>query len=477
MLFAPSDKPFNYRTPPRLSLGLAALLLVLFAWFFPQEQTQLKHLNERYQQDLLAIEWPLYPTHLLQSKQIKTLDKLNQAYANKDYMLITQQIGFDRRFVAHVASMGENYLDPEQLAKWQQARKDFDTERDKLSSQVLGLDPQRFRPITYMSYSFIDSQSMVVLSSVLLLLFVGMATEWAMGSGAVLSAWLLGAMATGVVYHLGHLHGVLPLLGSTGAASGLLGLAFMSFRKANSLTILGTQKQLSGWLCVALFLLVLGIELSMSLPLNINLLMAYFVSFVVGMLVYTAHQHWFKPVQAPPIIEEDIENSAALLNQTYQQELHQALQQLSQLEFSLAKQSLQELAELYPNNTQIHEHLYHLYKFKPTELAFEELACLLLSLSNQAANNHLSLRIYNDYKKRSRSFIALDTDTCLQLAMRFARINAFKDAEEIFKRALDNKKPSLLFKKAALTLQQCFAAQHQEQRALFYEKIASQYEH
>jgi hypothetical protein len=57
--------------------------------------------------------------------------------------------------------------------------------------------------------------------------------------------------------------------------------------------------------------------------------------------------------------------------------------------------------------------------------------------------------------------------------MRFARINAFKEAEEIFKRALDDKRPSLLLKKAALNLQQAFLAQHQEQRAKFYQQIAN----
>jgi len=205
MLLMPSDKPFDYRQPPRLSLGLAALLLILFMWFVPQENTQLNNLNELYQHELLAIVWPLYPTHLLQNKQNQTLDKLNQAGSEKDYMVITQQIGFDRRFVNHVESMGENYLEPEELAKWKQARQEFDKERNQLSSQVLGLDPQRFYPITYISYSFIDYQSMHVLTSVLLLLLVGMATEWAMGSGAILSAWFLGSITAGIVYQLSHL--------------------------------------------------------------------------------------------------------------------------------------------------------------------------------------------------------------------------------------------------------------------------------
>jgi hypothetical protein len=65
MLFVPSDKPFDYRQPPRLSLALAALLLFLFVWLIPTEQNQKAALHEQYRQNLLTIEWPLYPTHLL----------------------------------------------------------------------------------------------------------------------------------------------------------------------------------------------------------------------------------------------------------------------------------------------------------------------------------------------------------------------------------------------------------------------------
>lgn len=56
-----------------------------------------------------------------------------------------------------INEMGENYLEPEQLSTWKTARTEFDKQRDQLSSQVLGLDPQRIRPITYVTYFFRQS--------------------------------------------------------------------------------------------------------------------------------------------------------------------------------------------------------------------------------------------------------------------------------------------------------------------------------
>jgi membrane associated rhomboid family serine protease len=473
MLLVPSEKPFDYRQPPRLSLGLAALLLILFAWLSPQQNSQIENLSIQYQQQLLELEWPLYPTHILQHQQIDTLNKLQFAYEHKDNSLLMQQIGFDRAFVQNIQNTGSNYFEPEQLSQWQTARQAFDSQRDQLISQILGLDSQRFRPITYFTYAFFETSLYSVLAAALLLLLVGMVVEWSMGSGALLSAWLVGSMVTGITFNLSHLYSVTPLLDNTGAMAGVLGIAFMHFRKSHSLTITGTKTQLSGWLFLALFALIAGIDFAIDTSFDIGLLVAHGLSFVSGMIVCVMYNRWFVSQASEDNLADIVIDEEPLNNVLYQEELDDVLQKIANFNFNLAEQNLRELEQKYPQDKRIQETLYHLCKFRPSELEFEELACSLFNLPNQASAHHISLRIYNDYKKRSHSFVALDTDTCLQLAMRFARINAFKEAEEIFKRALDDKRPSLLLKKAALNLQQAFLAQHQEQRAKFYQQIAN----
>jgi hypothetical protein len=44
----------------------------------------------------------------------------------------------------------------------------------------------------------------------------------------------------------------------------VLGIAFMHFRKSQSLTITGTKHQLSGWLFLALFALIAGIDFAVD---------------------------------------------------------------------------------------------------------------------------------------------------------------------------------------------------------------------
>ena len=473
MLLAPTDKPFDYRQPPRLSLGLAALLLVLFAWLTPSDNERMNFINDFYQQHLLKVEWPLYPTHLLQSQQTTTLEKLKIAYEQHEDRVLVEQLGFDRDFSDSISANGQDFLDPDVFSQWQQDRQQFNQERDHLHSVVLGLDPQRFRPITYFTYAFLDNNSLNVLASAMLLLLVGMVIEWAMGSGALLSAWLVGSLCAGISFSITHLHSVTPLIGSTGAISGVLGLAFMCFRHANSLTVMGTTTKLGGWIFLGLFIMLAALTF-LNNQFDIGLVIGLGVAFVGGAVVCIAYRRWFS--QDSHIKEEQqlIIHEEMPADELYRHELHSALLKISLMQFSAAERQLRELAEKYPQDKRILEHCYHLLKFKPLELEFEELACGLFALPNQPAANHLVLNIYNDYKRRSKTFVALDSDTCLQLAMRFARIQAFKEAEEIFKRSMESKRSSTLLKKAALALSQAFTAQQQEKRAEYYQRIANE---
>lgn len=470
MLLTPADKPFDYRHPPRLSLGLAALLLILFAWLQPIDSARDKVAVDFYRQHLLAVEWPLYPTHLMQTLQADTLQELQTAYDHQDNDILARQLGFDRDFYQSIASKGGDYLEPDVLSQWREDRRQYNEQRDHISSQVLGLDSQRFRPITFFTHAFVDSNSLNVLAAVIILVVFGMAVEQAMGSGVVLCAWLVGSAGAGLGHLILHHQSVIPLIGSMGGVSGVLGVAFMHFRQAHSLRIWHSQHTLSGWLILLLFLGLTAFQFIRSSDSGPVLSAA--LAFVGGILVSLGYKRWQSVATSTEANDIDIIQDEMPADELYRHELHHALNRISLMQFSAAEKQLRELAEKYPHDKRILEHLYHLVKFRPAELEFEEISSGLFSLPNQPGANHLVLSIYNDYKKRSKTFVALDDDTSLKLAMRFARINAFKEAEESFKRCLDAKKPSPLLRKAAQALSQAFAAQQQEQRSRYYQQIA-----
>lgn len=469
MLLAPADKPFDYRHLPRLSIGLALLLLCMAFLFYPGDMESETRLSDMYRQNLLATEWPLYAPFLGQTGRSTRLARLEEAYRAGDTVLLSRQLGQDRRFVESIRAGGVAFLEPEVLSRWSESRQAYDLERNRLTGQVLGLDPQRFRPITFLSYAFTDDQPYAVLATVILLILIGFAVEWSAGSGVALCAWMAGSLMGGIVYLVMHAGDVTPLTGSANAAGGLLGLAVLEFRRRNSLRLLDSVFTFTG-LPLAMLIVLLAYLQFRAHGFDPYWLVAVPLSAAVGGVVGKLAHRWFnredeEPVEPAPVIDESA-------NEEYRKDLNQVMQKLADMQFVAAEKHIRALLEKYPGDHRLIEQLYHLVKHNPSSLEFEELAFMLLTLPNHAESNQVALRTFKDYSRRSQTFVALDDNTCLQLVMRFARIGALKEAEELFKKAQDANTSSPLLAKAAMALATAYGARQMEQRASYYEKLA-----
>lgn len=468
MLLAPSDKPYDYRNPPRLALGLAGLLLLLAFVLFPRDYARQSETDQLYNAQLLATEWPLYGPFLMQNGRSREYLRLETDRAQGHVEQVARQLGYDRAFTENIRKGGKDYLDSEALANWSGARARYDEERNRLSAQVIGLDPQRFRPITFISHAFTDLNLNSVLLSVVLLLFAGMPLERRLGSGAVLGAWFAGSVAGGLAYLIMHHRDVTPLTGSTHAVLGVIGAAFWVFRGQRSLRFLESAMLFGGWV----FLLAAGATIALVWLTRqsdpawlISLGSACIAGVAAGSFAIRLERK--RQHDLPEIIPPELPTS-----EPYRNDLNQVMQKLSQMQFVASEKNIRGLLETYPNDPRLLEQLYHLAKLSPNNLEFEEIAFGLLTLPNQPRSNHVSLRIYRDYVKRSHTFVALDDNTCLQLVLRFTRINALKDAEEAFKRALDANRQAPLLAKAANALAQALVANNMEQRAGYYANLA-----
>ncbi|HEX5276114.1 MAG TPA: rhomboid family intramembrane serine protease [Fluviicoccus sp.] len=468
MLLAPSDKPYDYRNPPRLALGLAGLLLLLAFVLFPGDYDRQQGTDQLYNAQLLNTEWPLYGPFLMQNGRSREYLRLETDRAQGRTDLVARQLGYDRAFVENIRKGGKDYLPPEVLSDWSAARTRYDEDRNRLSAQVIGLDPQRFRPVTFISYAFTDLNLNSVLLSVVLLLLAGMPLERMLGSGAVLGSWAAGSVAGGLAYLVTHHRGVMPMTGSTHAVLGVIGAAFWVFRGKASLRLLESALTLGGWILLLTAAVTAGLvwQMHSSDPAwLVSMGAALAAGIAAGIFAVRLDQR--RQLAQPEIIPPELPTS-----EPYRQDINQVMQKLSQMQFVAAEKNIRGLLEKYPNDPRLMEQLYHLVKLSPNNLEFEEIAFVLLTLPNQARSNHVSLRIYRDYVKRSHTFVALDENTCLQLVLRFTRINALKDAEEAFKRALDANRQAPLLAKAASALAQALVAANMEQRAGYYANLA-----
>ena len=173
MLITPVDRPFNWKQPPRLSLGLSLVLLLIFAPWHLADLRLERGLVQQYTQTLLATEWPLYETHALKTGQGRELAALKQDYAAGKMDRIALYIGMDDGFVAAMQQSGQDYLTAERFSAWKRARADFDPQRGRLGGRALGIDPQQFRPITFLTFGLVQPGMVEMAVALLLLLTFG----------------------------------------------------------------------------------------------------------------------------------------------------------------------------------------------------------------------------------------------------------------------------------------------------------------
>ena len=469
MFLTPIDHQFNWKQAPRLVLGLALLLSLIFVFWHLADLKRSTALRELYMKELLPVEWPLYDTHLLRAGQRSELNRLKAAKASGDNDALADYMGADDVFADSVRQQGADFLPPEILGKWESDRREYDAGHRLLSQEALGVDPQHFRPITFLTFNLVQPDLVQFLGALLLLLTAGMALEIALGSGAVLAGFLGGGIAGAMVYLIVNGGGVLPLAGAGAGIGGLVGMFVLHFR-AQKLKFFGAV-ELTALLIPLLWLGYVAAEFFQD-GLRPAELAAQIAGLASGPLWYVIYQRWFahdeNKVEALP------EASEEELDLAYREQLQLALDAIARLDFSEAQKRLRELVKARPHDLRVLSHLYQLEKLQPESMTFDAIARRLFVLGTQSeAGARQLLPLYRDYDKVSVEKKALDTEVCLKLVIRFSRLSEIKDAEKIIKTVLARKVSHPLLAKAAHALAQACEQLQDPARAEQYRDIAA----
>lgn len=470
MLLTSADSPFHWKTSPRLMLGVCLVITLIFVFWHRADVQRLNQLNERYTQELLPVEWPLYDTHLLRSGQGKALNQLKKAHDDGNTLLLTRYLGSDAGFVNALEVNGSEYLPDDVLDRWRESRRYFDEEQRKLAAEALGVDPQKFRPITFFTYNLINDSAVQFFGALFLLVTAGMALELALGSGAVIGSFLVGGLVGALTYLLLHAGGTLPLSGTGSATAGVVGMFVAHFR-TGSVKLLG-RLSFTALLLPVLWVIYLALQFWID-ELRVTELVAQVTAFFAGPLCYLAYQRWFQTDTDVIEVTQTAEESDADLQ--YREQLQQALDAVAHMEFVEAQKRFRDLVKQYPNDMRALVQLYHVEKLSPENPTFDAVARRLFQLSTHSEEGvWTTLPIYRDYDKVSLEKRALDTETSLKLIMSFARIGEVKEAEKLMKALMSRKARHALLPKAAYALSQAFEKLQDPARAAQYKEMAAQ---
>lgn len=467
MIITPVDHPINWKNPPRLILGLCLVLTLIFVFWHIADRKREMVLDEIYRTQLLTIEWDLYETHAGRNGRASVIPALKQAHANGDISPLRRYIGSDDSFVADIRTNGLSYMPPATFDAWKRARQSFDAERSKISVQALGIDPEEFRPITFLAFNLVQPDAVHLICVLVLLLSAGAAIELATGSGAVLAGAIGGGFVGAVVYLIANGKGVLPMAGGMAAASSITGMYLMHFRTGPVIWFGSARLNAALLALIWLAAVAAGYFASEERPAEIAAQIAAFLSGPVWLLV---HQRWFtheeEELEALPAEEPETD-----LDLVYREALQKALDAVARLDFAEGQRHLREMVKAYPQDMRVLVQLYHLEKLNPSSSSFDAVARRLFSLIG--GEDTEILKIYRDYQRTSQEQRALDVETSLKLVARFTRMNEVMEADKLMRKVLEKNTTHPLISKTAQALGDALERLQEPVRARFYRQLVA----
>jgi len=236
MFLIPLVKPFDWRRPPVVTmLIILANVLVFAIW-----QAPTKHSRDAFayyfESGLAEVELPRYAGYLERVQGAQSA-LVRRAVSGDPKVLeeATYQLQSDEDF-QRALHAGQIVTPNEPLyAQWRERRVRFDQMLAEDFDWQHSFIPTIARWDTWFSHMFLHGSWAHLIGNMIVLALVGVVVEEVLGGGLYLVCYVLSGLGSVAFYWLFHQHSPVPLLGASGAISGVSGMcaAIFGLRKIN----------------------------------------------------------------------------------------------------------------------------------------------------------------------------------------------------------------------------------------------------
>lgn len=225
MLIVPVGDKEARRTTPWICILLILINIVVYAWTTHRDLQRDDPLTPE-QADLLADHEAQLLLRWLSHQDSKTYaDAVAMSDQGADFMMAYGW--YDQAFTQHVHRHWQKHPPSHQ---WRQLRNDLETWLKQQSTIRWGLIPNDPSLITLLSSQFMHGDWFHLLGNMLFLIMFGIAMERHWGGRRFLPAYLLCGIGAGLLFIASAPDSGIPLVGASGAISGLMGLFAGTFR-------------------------------------------------------------------------------------------------------------------------------------------------------------------------------------------------------------------------------------------------------
>ena len=411
LLIIPAERELNWRRPPWATLLLIALNLLIFLGYQSHDrEKEAQAVQDYLNSDLPRLEFPVYPGYL--QREIKLhgahrgaeLKQVREALAHHKRGLLAAHILSDQGFYHYLQKNGGLYWSDKTFAQWRKARAQIETQDlDSLSAFAGGLIPAQLSPPSLITYQFLHGGWGHIIGNMVFLFLVGFPVERALGPLRYLMGYLLCGAVGGLFFSLVNWGSTEPLIGASGAISGLMGMYVAIFRlqKIRFFYWIGfyfSHVRLPALVMLAVWIGKQVLDFVMDGGVSHVAYMCHVGGLAAGAaLVYLFRNSWLS------VREEFLEPAEDAQEAEFRKHYALALADVGRLEFQRAGLKFQALLRKFPDRLVLREHLFNLARLRPGDENFREQSRAMISEWLKRNQVPRALEIWQDYLKQGEA--------------------------------------------------------------------------
>lgn len=232
MIILPTEKRFDWQHTPLVLFSIVLLNAVIFFLYQSGDDNKFREAHFAYvEQDLLQLEWPVYKEYLLKQDLESDADDYQKLYDDPQQRrqlaaIILQDFPFRQVLDAE----GRDHFSNIVFDDWAGKREIVNRHLDAISFIRGGLQPNNLKLLNLLTYQFLHGDFMHLLGNMFFLLVCGFAVEAALGHWRFFGFYLLTGMAGGLAHSFVESTSSSPLIGASGAVSGVMAMYLGIFR-------------------------------------------------------------------------------------------------------------------------------------------------------------------------------------------------------------------------------------------------------
>jgi membrane associated rhomboid family serine protease len=421
MFIIPIENKPDWSRPPLVTLLLITINVLIFVIWQSQDEAIAQQAQQHYQSAyLFEQERQLYLDYNPSASENLLQEDWQALDAAEQDALLQSAIFWDRGFDHHLQQLQPWQQAPENIASgWQQERQQFQQLRNRISSIEGGLTPAEIKPWQLISSQFLHGDLMHLLGNMAFLFLFGFTLEAVLKARWYLLFYLTSGVAAGVLHCLPEQNSWVPVIGASGAVSGLMGtyLALYGLRKIrffySLFFVFGEVKAPA----IFIFPLWLGKELYGYFYSDDNI--AYWAH-IGGLLMGVALMYLSRPLYRD--FKASQQHSDA--DRQTQQTLREIQQARSRFDFTRAASLARQLTEEHPTDPSAWQIRYELAAAQPASKHYHEITFLLLKQLVAKETpftlwQPVVLPLLEHYQQTASKPIALSQSICTALSHRF----------------------------------------------------------